>query len=116
MKRSRDLEKLSDKRNQVSFFEMVYSTARQVPRGKVTTYSSIAKHLGNPRGSRAVGWAMRVCPYEDVPCHRVVRSDGLVSGYPDDVRVRIAKLRKEGIRVFRAQLDVPKHFFDDFEP
>ena len=94
------------------FFELVYRTVRLVPKGRLTTYSSVAKYLGNPRGSRAVGWAMRVCPYPNVPCHRVVRSDGLVSGYPDDVKKRIVKLKREKIKVRGLHVDLSKHFFE----
>ncbi len=98
----------------LNFFELVYRTVRAVPRGRVTTYSAVARFLGNPRGSRAVGWAMRVCPYSDVPCHRVIRSDGIVSGYPDDVKERIKKLRRERIKVSGKRVDLPKYFFRDF--
>lgn len=57
-------------------FEQVYALVRQVPPGMVTTYGTIARLLGNPRLSRVVGYAMSSCPYEDVPCHRVVNRFG----------------------------------------
>ncbi len=98
----------------MSFFDLVYETARRVPRGRVTTYSSIAKFLGNPRGARAVGWAMRVCPHSDVPCHRVVRSDGVVRGHPDDVRKRIAMLKRERITVNGERVKLDRYYFDKF--
>ena len=96
----------------MNFFELAYKTVRLVPKGRVTTYSSVAKFLGNPRGSRAVGWAMRVCPYPDVPCHRVVRSDGFVSGFSEDVKRRIQKLRKEQVKVQNKRVDLSKYYFD----
>ncbi|HZW55325.1 MAG TPA: MGMT family protein [Nitrososphaerales archaeon] len=102
-------------RRRLNFYELVYQAVRAVPRGRVTTYSSVAKFLGNPRGSRAVGWAMRACPYPDVPCHRVVRADGLVSGRPEDAKKRIAMLRREGIKVSDNHVDVNKYFFRDFK-
>ena len=99
-----------------SFFELVYETARLVPKGRVTTYSLIAKSLGNPRGSRAVGWAMAMCPHSDVPCHRVVRSDGIVAGRPDEVKKRIAMLKREKILVKHGIIiDLSKYMFTDFE-
>ena len=55
---------------------------------------------------------MRVCPYSNVPYHRVVRSDGLVSGYPDDVKKRIVKLKREKIKVTGRHVDLAKHFFE----
>ncbi|MHB8566089.1 MAG: MGMT family protein [Nitrososphaerales archaeon] len=90
----------------------MYIAVRLVPKGRLTTYSSVARYLGVPRGSRAVGWALRACPYPDVPCHRVVRSDGRVSGYPDDVKKRILKLNREKIKVEGRSADLDKYFFE----
>ena len=59
-------------------FERVYELVRQVPAGRVVTYGQIAAALGNPRLSRVVGWAMRVCP-ADAPWHRVVNAKGQLS-------------------------------------
>ena len=102
------------KHSRPNFFELVYMTVRMVPKGRVTTYSAIAKYLGNPRGTRAVGWAMRSCPYADVPCQRVVRSDGWVSGHTADVKKRIASLRREKIKVSGRRVELDRYFFDDF--
>ena len=57
-------------------FERIYAIVRRVPSGMVTTYGTVARLLGNPRLSRVVGYAMSGCPYEDVPCHRVVNRFG----------------------------------------
>ena len=62
-----------------SFNEQVYGLVRRVPEGRVITYGSIARLLGDPRNAREVGWAMAVCP-EDVPAHRVINRFGAVSG------------------------------------
>jgi methylated-DNA-protein-cysteine methyltransferase-like protein len=42
-----------------SFYERVYALVRTVPRGAVVTYGQVAHLLGQPRGARAVGWALR---------------------------------------------------------
>jgi len=100
-----------------NFFELVYLVAAQVPRGKVTTYSAIAKFLNNPRGSRAVGWAMRQCPYPNskVPCHRVIKADGSVGKYGGDGALKkAALLRKEGIPVKQGKIDLSVHLFTNF--
>ena len=55
--------------------EKIYAVARQIPRGRVTTYGQLARLVGNPRLSRVVGYAMHRAP-RDVPCHRVVNRDG----------------------------------------
>ena len=62
-------------------FEKVYEAVKLIPRGSVATYGQIAAALGNKRLSRAVGYALHVNPQPGViPCHRVVKRDGEVSG------------------------------------
>ena len=62
-------------------FEKIYDTVRKIPFGKVATYGQIARMVGNPRLSRAVGYAMHSAP-EDVPCQRVVnRFGGLADAF-----------------------------------
>ncbi|HEY6502708.1 MAG TPA: MGMT family protein [Chitinophagaceae bacterium] len=86
-----------------SFFELVYEVARQIPKGRVTSYGAIAACLGTKLSARMVGWAMngagRVRPA--VPAHRVVNRNGILSGKhhftpPGSMEKR---LRKEGIKV-----------------
>ena len=56
-------------------------TLLQVPKGKVTTYRELA-HATGTRAYRAVGQALKNNPHPiDVPCHRVIKSDGRVGGY-----------------------------------
>lgn len=64
------------------FTEEVYRLARRIPKGKVATYGQLARLAGNPRAARAVGMAMRTNPdIPKTPCHRVVASDGSLTGY-----------------------------------
>jgi len=60
----------------MNFYERVYELVRRIPAGKCASYGQLALMLGNPRASRAVGYAMRACRTPGVPCHRVVRADG----------------------------------------
>ena len=76
-------------------FEAAYAIVRQVPAGRVTTYGQVARLLGDPRLSRAVGYAMRVCP-PDVPFWRVVKKDGTVAG-SRDIGLHIAMLESENV-------------------
>ncbi|WP_010523030.1 MGMT family protein [Aquimarina agarivorans] len=67
--------------NTLNFFERVYEVVVQVPYGRVTSYGAIAKHLGAPKSSRMVGWAMNAAHSRmDVPAHRVVNRQGLLTG------------------------------------
>ena len=63
-----------------SFFERVYQVVRHIPEGRVTTYGAIAKYLGAARSARMVGWAMNNSHALEVPAHRVVNRQGLLTG------------------------------------
>ena len=66
---------------QRDYFEQVYEVVRLVPRGRVTTYGTIARYLSLRAGARMVGWAMNASHSQpDVPAHRVVNSVGILSG------------------------------------
>lgn len=86
----------------VSFSEKVYSLLKKVPRGKVTTYSALARAAGRPGAARAVGTLMRKNENPTrVPCYRVVRSDGSVgeySGKGGDLG-KVALLKKDGLPI-----------------
>ena len=69
-----------------------------IPRGRVSTYQLIAKHLKHENGARAVGSALAANPFPPViPCHRVVRSAGSLGGYQGGLKMKRALLEMEGI-------------------
>ena len=69
-----------------------------IPRGRVSTYSRIAAHLGVPGGARAVGNALAKNPFPIViPCHRAIRSDGTLGGYQGGLAMKRALLVQEGV-------------------
>ncbi len=60
----------------------VWETLMKIPMGKAVSYTDIARHLGQPTASRAVGSAVGRNPISFVvPCHRVLRGDGTLGGY-----------------------------------
>jgi methylated-DNA-protein-cysteine methyltransferase related protein len=61
------------------FYVRVYDLVRRVPRGRVTTYGSLAHALGAPGWARQVGWALAALDDDDVPWHRVVNARGGLS-------------------------------------
>lgn len=82
------------------FREKVYSIAKQIPQGKVVTYGQLARLAGSPRAARAVGMCMKTNPdMKTIPCHRVVASDGRLTGYSAGEGVTTKKqiLLKEGV-------------------
>jgi methylated-DNA-protein-cysteine methyltransferase-like protein len=103
-----------------SFFELVYEVARQIPKGRVTSYGAIANCLGTKLSARMVGWAMNGAHriYPKVPAHRVVNRLGMLSGKhhfntPDAME---NLLKKEGIKVKDDKVvDFEKFFWDPAE-
>jgi len=103
--------------NDENFFELVYEVARQIPKGRVTSYGAIARCLGTKMSARMVGWAMngagKVKP--KVPAHRVVNRNGMLSGKhhfdtPDQMETL---LNKEGVRTRNDTIiDFEKLFWD----
>lgn len=64
-----------------SFFKDVYDVVRLIPSGRVTSYGAIGNYLGVKSSARMVGWAMNQAgAYPDVPAHRVVNRNGLLTG------------------------------------
>lgn len=83
-----------------SFADKVRDVVRKIPEGKTMTYKEVAAKAGNPRAARAVGAVMRTNYLEDVPCHRVVRSDGGLGDYNrGGVERKREILRREGVTV-----------------
>ena len=63
--------------DRAQFYKEVYSITKEIPYGNVFTYGKIAQLIGNPQYSRMVGQALSYAPKEeDLPCHRVVNSQG----------------------------------------
>ena len=95
----------------------MYEVARQIPKGRVTSYGAIAKCLGTKMSARMVGWAMngsgKVRP--KVPAHRVVNRNGMLSGkhHFDDPDQMEMLLKKEGVKVKNDTIvDFEKVFWD----
>ena len=83
----------------MNFNEKVWALTARIPKGKVTTYAAIARKL-NTKAYRAVGNAMNRNPFAPtVPCHRVVGSDGKLTGYAHGLPKKAAMLRAEGVEV-----------------
>jgi len=62
-------------------FSDVYEVVKLIPASRVTSYGAIAAYLGLKSGARMVGWAMNSShQFEDVPAHRVLNRNGLLTG------------------------------------
>lgn len=88
----------------MNFFDHIVKIVRKIPKGRVATYGQIAVLAGNPRSSRAVGWALHQMEEEDLwvtPWHRVVNREGRISTTCEEhtAAEQAALLKKEGISV-----------------
>ena len=78
------------------FWRAVWDALGKIKYGEVKTYGEIAREIGSPKGARAVGQGCHNNPISViVPCHRVVGSDGSVTGYAGGVEVKKLLLRIE---------------------
>ena len=76
----------------------VYDIVAQIPEGKVTTYGDIARALGHPGASRAIGRILNRNPNPiTTPCHRVIKSDGKLGGYAFGKIRKKELLKREGL-------------------
>lgn len=94
-------------------FEKIYRAVSKIPKGKVTTYGTIAKYLGisNPR---VVGYALHVNKDPDnIPCHRVVNKNGeLAPGYAfGGLTIQKQLLEQEGIKFEGSKVRIDSHLF-----
>jgi methylated-DNA-protein-cysteine methyltransferase related protein len=103
-----------------SFFELVYQVARQIPKGRVTSYGAIAACLGTKLSARMVGWAMNGAgsAKPKVPAHRVVNRNGMLTGRhhfsPPELMQQL--LEKEGVKIKNdTVVDFEKRFWDPTE-
>ena len=83
---------------------MVWNELKKIPKGEVRTYKDIALAIGNPNSARAVANACGKNPKPiEIPCHRVIRSDGSLGGYSGKggVSTKRKLLKREGISLNR---------------
>ncbi len=96
----------------MKFDEQVYRTVKLVPEGKVATYGQIAFMSGHKGAARAVGNALHVNPYfGEVPCHRVVNSQGrLAPSFAfGGIDAQKTMLEREGVEVTDGKVDLEKY-------
>jgi O-6-methylguanine DNA methyltransferase len=81
------------------FQKKVCDVVKKIPRGKILSYQEVAFRLDEPGAARAVGNALNRNFNSDVPCHRVIKSDGSVGGYRGGIKKKIKILRGEGVKI-----------------
>jgi methylated-DNA-[protein]-cysteine S-methyltransferase len=80
------------------FQQSVWRTLKTIPRGETRSYGWVAKQIGKPKSSRAVGMACGANPIPVViPCHRVIASDGSIGGFGGGLPMKRRLLQIEGL-------------------
>jgi len=98
---------------EAGFAEKALSLIKRIPRGRVTTYSEIAKTIGSPKASKAIGKIIASNSHlKSVPFHRVVKSNGKIGGSKAATRNRSSLLKKEGIKVEKGRVSLDRHGFE----
>lgn len=95
----------------MTFRDRVYNITKKIPKGKVATYGQIAKLAGSSKAARAVGMCMKTNPDAPrTPCHRVVASDGGLTGYSagEGISTKKKMLLTEGVYFKAAKVDLTR--------
>ncbi len=92
-----DLSPIMDIEDGTPFQRSVWLALREIPKGEVMPYGEVAEAIGKPGSARAVGQAVGANPLTIVvPCHRVVGSDGALTGFGGGLDIKVALLVHEG--------------------
>ncbi|OGZ24165.1 MAG: hypothetical protein A2896_02835 [Candidatus Nealsonbacteria bacterium RIFCSPLOWO2_01_FULL_43_32] len=83
----------------MTFAEKVYQVVKSIPQGEIMTYRAVAKLAHSPRAFRAVGNVLNKNRDPQIPCHRVIRSDGRLGGYNGGVDKKRFLLKQEGVKI-----------------
>ena len=98
------------------FFERVLDLVARVPRGRVVTYSQVARMAGHPGAARMVGWALHAVPEgRTIPWHRVINAQGGISPRGAGIEAEIQRrlLEEEGMSFDeRGRLDLARYAWD----
>jgi methylated-DNA-[protein]-cysteine S-methyltransferase len=82
----------------------VWQALREIPYGATISYAELAKRVGNPKASRAVGLANGANPLPViVPCHRVIGADGSLTGFGGGLPIKRHLLTLEGAACMQAK-------------
>ena len=82
----------------ISFREKAFSIVKKIPRGKTLTYKKVAQKAGSPKAWRTVGNILNKNRNPNIPCHRIVKSDGKIGGYNKGTKRKTSLLKKEGVK------------------
>jgi methylated-DNA-protein-cysteine methyltransferase related protein len=91
-----------------SALQLIWDVVSSIPRGRASTYGSVARAAGLPGRARLVGFALRTAPRElNLPWHRVLGAGGRIVFPPSTRhhREQARRLRSEGVKVVKGRAD-----------
>lgn len=80
----------------MTFKDKVFAVVKKIPKGKILTYKEVARLVNSPKSYRAVGNVLHTNFDKNIPCHRVIRSDGITGGYNRGNSRKLKLLKEEG--------------------
>jgi methylated-DNA-[protein]-cysteine S-methyltransferase len=92
----------------IYFRDKVFKIVKKIPRGKVLTYKEVASLLGRPRAFRVVGNILNKNRNSEIPCHRVIMSDGKIGGYNKGTKRKLTLLKREGVLIKNRRCNLTK--------
>lgn len=100
----------------MNFGEKVWKVVKRIPLGKVLTYKKLAGLAGNSKAVRAVGNILNKNRHLGiVPCHRVIRTNGLIGGYQKGTKIKKKLLLAEGIIIKNNTIDLTKYLWKNVQ-
>ncbi|MGA2418096.1 MAG: MGMT family protein [Candidatus Staskawiczbacteria bacterium] len=90
------------------FQKKVYEVVIKIPRGEFLSYKQVAEKSGNPKAWRAVGNILNKNRNPEIPCHRVIRSDGKIGGYNKGSKCKEDLLLKEAVIIKGQRVSLPR--------
>ena len=83
-----------------TFTEKVYEVVKRITKGTVLSYSQVAALAGSPKAWRSVGTILNKNVDPEIPCHRVIRTNGTTGGYNRGAKKKAEILKEEGLSFF----------------
>ena len=87
-----------------TFADRVRAVVAKIPKGETMTYRQVAERAGSPRAFRAVGNILNKNYDPNIPCHRVIRSDGTAGGYNRGAERKLEILGEEGWNIDKRRM------------
>ncbi|MFN3527928.1 MAG: endonuclease V [Candidatus Altarchaeaceae archaeon] len=102
---------------EINLYDYVFNLVKQIPKGKISTYKEIAIALGDEISARAVGRILNCNEnLNEIPCYRIINSNGEIGGYKLGIEKKIDLLKKDGFEIENNRIkNFEKYVFKEFK-